>query len=238
MLIHLNSAAFSWQFAILLLPARHTPIAIMLTLVIADKNISSWSLRPWLLLKHLGLPFSEVKLQLNTPQFKAQLRQFSPAGRVPVLIDGDLPVWDSLAIAEYLNELSGGRGWPTGRAARAHARSISAEMHSGFAALRTHWPMNATGSNIQVTLPAAGLDDVARIDHIWQDCQSRYRAQGPWLFGEFSIADAMYAPVVLRFNTYGATLSAVAAAYCQHVLNDSHLREWLQESASETDTSP
>lgn len=207
----------------------------MLTLVIGNKNLSSWSLRPWLLLRHLKLPFSEVKLLLDTPEFKTQLGQYSPAGRVPVLIDGDLHIWDSLAIAEYLNEQSGGRGWPTDPRLRAHARAISAEMHSGFAALRQNWPMKATGRDVVVPLPPAGLEDVARVDQIWQDCQSRYGAKGPWLFGEFSIADAMYAPVVLRFNTYGAKLSAAASAYCKHVLEDSHMREWLKEAQQEVD---
>lgn len=208
----------------------------MLKLVIGNKNLSSWSLRPWLLLKHLNLPFNQITLLLDTPEFKPQLGQYSPAGRVPVLIDGDLRIWDSLAIAEYLNERCDGRGWPADPALRAHARSISAEMHSGFAALRQNWPMQATARNIRVPLPPAGLDDVTRIDQIWQDCQSRYGANGPWLFGEFSIADAMYAPVVLRFNTYGATLSAAAAAYCKHVLNDSHLREWIQDAQQEIAT--
>lgn len=205
----------------------------MLTLIIGNKNLSSWSLRPWLLLKHLRLPFREIKLLLDTPEFKSQLSQYSPAGRVPVLIDGELPVWDSLAIAEYLNEQSGGRGWPADPAQRAHARAISAEMHSGFAALRENWPMKTTEKNLQVPLPPAGLDDVARIDHMWQDCRSRYGSKGPWLFGEFSIADAMYAPVVLRFNSYGATLSAAAAAYHTQMLGDSHLREWIRDAEQE-----
>lgn len=210
----------------------------MLTLVIGNKNLSSWSLRPWLLLKHLNLPFNEIKLLLDTPEFRPQLDQYSPAGRVPVLIDGDLHIWDSLAIAEYLNERCDGRGWPIDPALRAHARSISAEMHSGFAALRQNWPMQAIGKGIRVPLPPAGLDDVKRIDHIWQDCQSRYGAKGPWLFGEFSIADAMYAPVVLRFNTYGATLSTVADAYCKHVLANSHLREWIKDAQQEAEEVP
>lgn len=205
----------------------------MLTLIIGNHDLSSWSLRPWLLLRHLDLPFRQIKLLLDTPEFKPQLSQYSPAGRVPVLIDGDLHIWDSLAIAEYLNEQSGGRGWPADPALRAHARSISAEMHSGFAALRENWPMKATGRAIHVPLPAAGLGDVARIDQIWQDCRSRHAAKGPWLFGEFCIADAMYAPVALRFNTYGATLSAVADAYCKHVLNDSRMREWIEAAEQE-----
>lgn len=205
----------------------------MLTLVIGNKDLSSWSLRPWILLRHLGLPFREIRLLLDTPGFKSSLRQYSPAGRVPVLIDDDLHIWDSLAIAEYLNERSDGRGWPTDLVTRAQARSISAEMHSDFTALRENWPMKTTGRNIHVPLPPPGLSDVARIDDIWQDCRSRHGARGPWLFGEFSIADAMYAPVVLRFNTYGATLSALSAAYRQHVLSDSYLCEWIRDAEQE-----
>ena len=205
----------------------------MLTLIIGDKHLSSWSLRPWLLLRQLQLPFREIRLQLDTPEFAAQVRQFSPAGRVPVLIDGELPIWDSLAIAEYLNELSDGRGWPTDSAARAHARCVSAEMHSGFSALRENWPMKAADRDLQVPLSAAGVSDVARIDRLWQDCRSRYAEKGPWLFGEFSIADAMYAPVVLRFNSYCAILSAAANEYCAHALGDSHLREWLKDARQE-----
>ena len=205
----------------------------MLTLVIGDKNLSSWSLRPWLALKHLGLPFQEIKLKLDTRDFKQAASRHSPTGRVPVLLDGDLPVWDSLAILEYVNEKAGGRGWPNDAAHRAHARSISAEMHSGFAALRQNWPMQAAAKDIHAPLSLEGGNDVARIDQLWQDCRSRHGASGPWLFGSFSIADAMYAPVVLRFNTYRPRLSSPSSAYVEHVLADSHLREWLREAHDE-----
>ncbi|HMN46068.1 MAG TPA: glutathione S-transferase family protein [Povalibacter sp.] len=204
----------------------------MLTLVIGDKQLSSWSLRPWILLRHLDLPFREVPLKLDTPAFGPAVRRYSAAGRVPVLVDGDLPVWDSLAIIEYVHEKSGGRAWPADATRRAHARSISAEMHSGFSALRGHWPMKAA-STLDVPMPPAGQQDVARIDELWQDCRARYAGTGPWLFGDYSAADAMYAPVVLRFHTYGAKLSDAAAAYVRHVLADAPLREWIAGARAE-----
>ena len=204
----------------------------MLTLVIGDKQLSSWSLRPWILLRHLDLPFHEVSLKLDTPGFAPAVRQYSAAGRVPVLVDGDLHVWDSLAIIEYLHEKSGGRAWPADAAQRAQARSISAEMHSGFSALREHWPMQAT-SRLDRAMPPAGQKDIARIDALWQSCRARSGAAGPWLFGAYSAADAMYAPVVLRFHTYGATLSDVAAAYVRHVLADTALQEWIAGARAE-----
>jgi glutathione S-transferase len=205
----------------------------MLTLVIGDKNLSSWSLRPWLLLRRFGFEFREVSLALDTPEFKAQISRYSGANRVPVLIDDELHVWDSLAIVEHLNEKVQGRAWPSASAARAQARSVSAEMHSGFAALRQTWSMRALGTNADVPLTPAAASDVARIDELWNECRRQYGAQGPWLFGEYSIADAMYAPVVLRFNHHGATLSATGAAYMRQTLQDPHLQQWIAEAARE-----
>ncbi len=205
----------------------------MLTLVIGDKHLSSWSLRPWILLRHLDLPFREISLKLDTPGFAAAVREYSAAGRVPVLLDGETPVWDSLAIVEYLHEKSGGRAWPADAARRAHGRSISAEMHSGFAALRQHWPMQAGRTGLQVVLPPAGQQDVARIDALWQDCRRRYGAGGPWLFGSYSAADAMYAPVVLRFHSYGAQLSELSAAYVAQTLADPAIEDWMQAARTE-----
>lgn len=203
----------------------------MLKLIIGNKNLSTWSLRPWLLLKQCNLPFEEVQLPLDTPEFRAQIAQYSPAGRVPVLLDGLTTIWDSLAICEYVNELVKNAAWPHERAARAHARAISAEMHSGFSALRQTWSMRAA-EKLQVAPTPETLADVQRIDAMWQDCRQRYG--GPWLFGaSFSIADAMYAPVVLRFNTYGAKLSASATAYVQQALGDRHLHAWIQSAAQE-----
>jgi glutathione S-transferase len=205
----------------------------MFTLVIGDKNLSSWSLRPWLVLRRYGFEFREIKLALDTPEFKAQISRYSGAHRVPVLIDDEVLVWDSLAIVEYLNEKVGGRAWPADAAARARARSVSAEMHSGFAALRQTWSMRALGTNRDVPLTPAAAQDVARIEEIWTECRKQYGASGPWLFGEYSIADAMYAPVVLRFNHYGATLSATGAAYMRQTLQDPHLQQWIAEAAQE-----
>jgi glutathione S-transferase len=212
----------------------------MLTLVIGNKNLSSWSLRPWLLLKHLGLPFEEVKLPLDTPQFHRDIVKYTPSRRVPVLIDrsvaSTLTIWDSLAIAEYLNEKVQGCGWPEDSAMRAHARSVSAEMHSGFAALRTHWPMKATGQG-NVELPAEARADVVRIQQIWHECRTQYAHRGPWLFGEYCIADAMYAPVALRFRHYGATFSTpLAEAYQRQVIEDSHMQTWLAEARQEVES--
>jgi glutathione S-transferase len=208
----------------------------MLTLVIGDKNLSSWSLRPWLLLKHTGLEFRELKLKLDTPEFKSQISQYSGTLRVPILLDGELRIADSLAIAEYLNEKVAGRAWPTDPALRAHARSISAEMHSGFSALRQTWPMKTVGKNPYVPLSPEARADVARIDQIWQDCRTRHSSRGPWLFGEFSIADAMYAPVVLRFNHYGddsLALAPASTAYLQHVLHSAHMQSWIRDAQEE-----
>ena len=147
---------------------------------------------------------------------------------MPVLRHGELTVWDSLAICEYVAELTG-RGWPQAPAARAVARSVSAEMHSGFTTLRSLWPMNARARNRRTAMTAALEADVERIDEIWNDCRARFGAGGPWLFGEYSIADAMYAPVVLRFNTYGAAaVSQTARWYMASVLEDPPLQEWLQ----------
>lgn len=199
----------------------------MLKLVIGDKNLSSWSLRPWLLLRHLGLAFEEIRLPLDTARFRDEIVRYSPARRVPVLLDGDLRVWDSLAICEYLDETTGGRAWPEDAAARAHARSVSAEMHSGFAALRTAWSMRAAARGLDVPPGPAAEADIARIDEIWSDCRARYATEGPWLFGRYSIADAMYAPIVLRFDTYGARLSDAARGYFATVLQDPHLQQWV-----------
>jgi glutathione S-transferase len=208
----------------------------MLTLVIGNKNLSSWSLRPWLVLKHFGLPFQEVKLPLDTPAFHRDIVKYSPTRRVPLLIEGELKIWDSLAIAEYLNEQVQGRAWPADAGARALARAVSAEMHSGFGALRTHWPMKAVG-NASVTLPAEGLVDVGRVQQLWHECRSQYAQRGPWLFGEYSIADAMYAPVALRFRHYSAPIaSPLAQAYQQQLIEDPYMQEWIAASQVEVDT--
>lgn len=208
-----------------------------LTLVVGDRNYSSWSLRAWIFLKVLGLEFNEVRLRLDTPTFKDEIARYGPSGRVPVLRHGDVTVWDSLAICEYVAELTG-RGWPSDRAARARARAVSAEMHSGFPNLRTEWPFNARARHRRTPVTPGLEADIERIDEIWTDCRHRFGANGPWLFGEYSIADAMYAPVVLRFNTYGAQVSGPARWYMATTLEHPAMQEWLRDARAEDWTNP
>jgi glutathione S-transferase len=203
-----------------------------LTLVIGNKNYSSWSLRAWILLRHLGVEFREVLVRLSMPDTKDQLENYGPTGRVPVLRDGALCVWDSLAICEYMAELTG-RGWPREARARAVARSVSCEMHAGFGHLRTEWPMNARAHNRRTPMTPGLEEDIGRVDEIWNDCRRRFGAGGPWLFGEYSVADAMYAPVVLRFHTYGAPLSETARWYVGTALEDQALQDWLRAGMEE-----
>ena len=203
-----------------------------LTLVIGNKNYSPWSLRPWLLMKHVNLEFQELLIPLDTPETREQIERYAPSGRVPVLRHGTLCVWDSLAICEYVAELSGS-GWPRAREVRAVARAVCAEMHSGFSTLRSLWPMNARARNRRTAVTAALDADVERIDELWNDCRGRFGGGGPWLFGEYSIADAMYAPVVLRFNTYAARISQTARWYMASVLEDAPLQQWLQAAQQE-----
>lgn len=206
-------------------------------LVIGNKNYSSWSLRPWLLLSVHGVPFEEIRIPLDTDATRAAIAKYSDAGKVPVLVDGDLTVWDSLAICEYVSECYlDGKGWPDTPQARAEARSCSAEMHSGFSELRTKLPMNCRASGRQVA-PTPELDrDIARIDSLWSGFRKKYASQGPWLFGAFTIADCMFAPVVCRFRTYGVALSGTASEYMEHALADETMMLWLQQAQAETET--
>jgi glutathione S-transferase len=201
----------------------------MLTLVLGDRNLSSWSFRAWLALRQLKLPFEEIRLRLDTPAFHERILRYSPARRVPVLLDGTLAIWETIAIGEYLNEITDGAAWPRDAAARARARTLAAEMHSGFAELREAWPFRAASTGLSAPLSSGALNDLARIDAIWSGCRAAAPA-GPWLFGAFSFADAMYAPVALRCRTYGATLSAGARDYCAHVIADPHVATWIQDA--------
>ncbi|MBP8173306.1 MAG: glutathione S-transferase family protein [Aeromonadaceae bacterium] len=203
-----------------------------LQLLIANKNYSSWSLRGWLVVKHSGLPFQERSFDLGDPAFKAQIALFSPTGRVPVLLTAEGTVWDSLAIAEFLAE-SVPELWPIEPFARAQARSISAEMHSGFMSLRQAMPMNLRAEGRQVAMNPVLAADIERIVAIWCECRERYQDAGPWLFGQWSIADAMYAPVASRFRTYGVPLPEVAQEYVTTVFADPALQEWLLAARSE-----
>jgi glutathione S-transferase len=212
------------------------PRTVTTTLIIGNKNYSSWSLRAWLLLREAGIEFEERRLPMDTPEFEREILAVSPAGRVPVLQLPDVTVWDSLAIAETVAERWPESGlWPDDASARAHARSISAEMHAGFAALRDALPMNCRAMGRSVELHDALSADIDRVIGIWSDCQARYASEDGWLFGRFSVADAMYAPVVLRFRTYGISIPDRAHRYPACLLESSHLQDWLLASESETE---
>ena len=206
------------------------------TLVIGNKAYSSWSLRPWLLMKHAGIAFDEVRIPLFQQDSKKKILGYSPAGRVPVLVDGSLTVWDSLAICEYLAEKHPEkRLWPADIRARTNARSISAEMHSGFVNLRGQMAMN-----VRRRMPGRGrtpevLAEISRIEAMWNDCRARFGAGGSFLYGEFSVADAMYAPVVSRFHTYEVELKGAARAYAEFVYAFAAMQEWISGANSETE---
>jgi len=212
-------------------------------LYIGNKNYSSWSMRPWVLLTQAGIPFDEIMVRFDafTPesQFKATLRNLSPTGKVPLLVDGDLVVWDTLAIAEYVAEQFPEKSlWPKDTAARARARSICAEMHSGFVGLRSHCPMN-----IEARLPDVGAlvwrdqaavrGDVARLVAMWQQCLQA--SGGPMLFGDFSVADAYFAPICMRLVTYALPLPADIAAYVQRVCALPGVKAWIDGALAEHD---
>ncbi len=205
-----------------------------LTLVVGSRNYSSWSLRTWLLLRHLGLDFAVRQFQFGTPEFETEIPKLSPTRMVPVLIHGELRVWESLAICEYASELAGGRGWPADAALRATARSVAAEIHSGFQALRSACPMNARATGRRVPMTAPLERDLRRVDAIWSGCRRDYGELGPYLFGAFSVADAMFAPVVLRVRSYSLPLSELASRYLNTMLADVHLGDWVEESCRET----
>jgi glutathione S-transferase len=205
-------------------------------LIIGNKNYSSWSLRSWLLLKEAGLEFDEHRIPLNLPSAAAALADASPACRVPVLMLNDQAIWDTLAIAETVAEGWPEKElWPTEAKSRAHARSISAEMHAGFAAIRELMPMNCRALGRKVTLPDELTADIDRIFEIWTQCQQQYGGLGRWLFGQFSIADAMFAPVVLRFRTYGINLPESASAYPARLLESNAIQAWLADAEPETE---
>ncbi|KAF3885806.1 MULTISPECIES: glutathione S-transferase family protein [Nostocales] len=207
-----------------------------LTLVIGNKNYSSWSLRPWLAMRQFGLEFNEIRIPLDTPETAAQMQKYSPTRRVPVLMHGDLTVWDSLAICEYLaEEYPNLHLWPQKKAARAIARCICAEMHSGFPNLRQKMPMNCRSRFPGKGMTSEVLKDIDRINNIWRECRQNFGAGGNMLFGNFTIADAMYAPVVSRFITYGVELDAVCKTYMEAVLALPAMQEWLKAASFETE---
>jgi glutathione S-transferase len=205
-------------------------------LVIGNKNYSSWSMRPWLALRANDIAFEEVFVPLYTDDAdKQRILGFTRSGKVPALIDGDITIWDSLAIIEYAAErFPQARLWPEDRAARAHARSISAEMHSGFMALRNECGMNLHRPVGAVALSAQARADIARIQQIWRECRDRYDKLGPFLFGAFGGADAMFAPVVHRFRTYAIALEPGAQAYSDTMMRLPAFQQWTRDGLAET----
>ena len=201
-------------------------------LIFASRNLSTWSLRPWLTLKQAGLPFEEVLIHLNRSTTRMEILKYSPSGWVPCLIDGDTLVWDSLAICEYAAELVPSL-LPSDKKARAEVRSVSAEMHSGFALLRHTLQMNIQAPLQRLNLSSEVAAEVARIVAIWENCRSRYADRGPFLFGPFTFADAMFAPLVWRFQTYCIDLPEASRLWTKTMLALPAMQEWRQGALDE-----
>ncbi|MBE9121350.1 glutathione S-transferase family protein [Tychonema sp. LEGE 07199] len=209
-----------------------------LTLVIGNKNYSSWSLRAWLVMKQAGLEFTEVRIPLDGPTSHAEIRRYSPSGKVPVLIDGDLKVWESLAICEYVADRYAHHLWPADIAQRAIARSICAEMHAGFQNLRQNMPMDCRNRYPGEGMTASVEAEIYRIFTLWHECRQNFGTGGPMLFGKFTIVDAMFAPIVLRFVTYGVKFNAEGKAYADAILAIPAIQEWLAAAYSESENIP
>ena len=206
-------------------------------LFIGNKNYSSWALRPWLLLAANNISFDEMRIPLCTEGTRSELEKYAPAGKVPVLQDEDIVVWDSLAICEYVSErYLGGKGWPADPASRAETRSCCAEMHSGFFAIRENMPMNCRARSRKVTISTELEMEISRIDNLWSGCRKKYSNYGPWLFGEFSIADCMFAPVIFRFITYDVSVSGLSKDYMNRVFEHPQAQLWLAQSKDEIET--
>jgi glutathione S-transferase len=205
-----------------------------LRLIIGNKRYSSWSLRPWLALAQNGIPFEEILIPLYRPESKAAILRHSPSGKVPALIDGAVTAWETLAILEHLAERFPDKGlWPHDPAARAKARSISAEMHSGFAALRDELPMDVFADEPGRARSPATEADIARITGIWRQCRAEAAADGPFLFGSFGAADCMYAPVAVRFDRYGVPLNPACRDYVDAVLGLPAMQRWIAAARGE-----
>jgi len=207
-----------------------------LKIVIGNKRYSSWSLRGWLAVNHTGLPFEEIKLRLDTPSFYTEIKKYSAARKVPTLVDGAITVWDSAAIIDYCARLAPNKyWWPEDTAAYALARSIFGEMHSGFSKIRTHMPMNLQGQWTGLEFSEALTKELARVEMLFTECRDKHGAAGAFLFGGFSAADMMYAPLVTRLDTYGIALNTTARAYVDAVLAHAPVAAWVAEAQLETD---
>jgi glutathione S-transferase len=205
-----------------------------LHLIIGNKNYSSWSFRPWLAMKVAGIDFDETVISLDAADFKTRLTELGGSGRVPVLIDGDVRIWESLAILEYLAEKFPAAGlWPEHPAVRARARAIASEMHAGFASLRRHLPMNVARPVKSRAFDAGTAKDVARTEAIWSECRSKFGTGGPFLFGSFGAADAMFAPVVWRFHTYAVEVGSTARSYMREMMSLPAWKEWRDAARRE-----
>ena len=201
------------------------------TLIIGNKNISSWSLRGYLAIKHAGIEFDEIIISLRPELNREKLDALTPAGKVPAVKCGENYVWDSLAICEYFNDLCPEISyWPNDLEMRAHARCVAAEMHSGFVALRSTMPMGIHSTFDTPEIEGALKSDIDRVKNIWSDCLTKYADGGPYLFGTYSVADMMYAPVVFRFLSYGVELDPIHEAYCEAIKNHPHVKEWMDDS--------
>jgi glutathione S-transferase len=203
-------------------------------LVIGNKNYSSWSLRPWLLLRHFDVPFEEIGIALFTQGYQQELAQYSPTLRVPVLKDGDSTIWDSLAICEYVSEkYLEGAALPANIEERALCRAYCSEMHSGFMAIRSEMPMNCRARKI-LEITAAASADCRRVDQLFSDARAQFSSRGDYLFGEFSMADCMFAPIVTRFTTYGIELSESSQNYARTMLQNTALSAWVDDAQNES----
>ena len=202
-------------------------------LVIGDKNYSSWSMSPWLLLKMFNINFEEIAIALYQDSTAQQLGPYSPSLKVPVLLHREITVWDSLSICEYISgELLDDSGWPTNLRKRVSARSVSAEIHADFPNLKKEWPLNCKSGFVRPPSEKT-LDEIARIDAIWSCCRHKFGETGDYLYGRFSIADCMFAPTAVVFNAYGATLSAEAQRYCDTILDNPFVQSWVAQGRAE-----
>jgi glutathione S-transferase len=203
-------------------------------LIIGNKNYSSWSLRAWFMLAANNISFEEIRIPLSTANSHSELKKYSDAAKVPVLDDNETVIWDSLAICEYISEqYLDGKGWPADPMDRAVARSYCAEMHSSFFQIREKMPMNCRAVDRKVEITNQLQKEIERIDNIWSELREKYSSRGPWLFGEFSIVDCMFAPVVFRFASYNVVVSDISSAYMKNLLTHPQIQSWLQQATEE-----